>query len=61
MDNETIKNELKLFLQSKGVMQKKISEACGMSRTTVSFFINGKRNISYKNLLAIHQYIIANE
>lgn len=60
MSNELIREQLVKFLKEKGVMQKKIAEICETSPTTINLFLQGKRSISYKKLLAIHQYIKAN-
>lgn len=57
ISNEMIRDKLKDFLHKKGVMQMKVADECGMSRTTLSLFLQNKREVSYRKLLALHQYM----
>lgn len=57
MSNEILRKKLNEYLYCHGIMQKHVCEICGISPTTINQFIKGKRDISYKKLMLIHQYL----
>jgi len=60
MSNDLIRQELREYLISHGVMQIYVCDKCSINPTTLNQFILGKRNIGYKKLLTLHQYLIDN-
>lgn len=51
--NEEVRTELREYLEKHGVMQKFVSEKTGLSKTSISMFLNNQRNLTEDHLKKI--------
>ena len=57
LSNESIRKELIEFLKKNGIKNRFIAKKIDVSDTTISLFINGKRELSTKKLQALNELI----
>lgn len=57
MTQESIRNDLKNYLKDNGIKSKFIAQKIGLSEGMISYFINGKKNLSTKHLNSIYNII----
>jgi predicted transcriptional regulator len=57
MTQESIRNDLKNYLKDNGIKNKFIAQKIGLSEGMISYFINGKKNLSSNRLNSISDII----
>jgi len=53
--------EYKKLIRDKGLKQNFIAQKIGVSKTMMSLFLSGKRNLSPENKLKLHRILDINE
>ncbi|UYZ34173.1 helix-turn-helix transcriptional regulator [Clostridium beijerinckii] len=57
MNQDTIRNDLKKYLEDNGIKNKFIAKQIGLSESMVSYFLNGKKRLSSTSLNLIYNII----
>ncbi|NRT88893.1 helix-turn-helix domain-containing protein [Clostridium beijerinckii] len=57
MNQDTIRNDLKKYLEDNGIKNKFIAKQIGLSESMISYFLNGKKRLSSNSLNLIYNII----
>lgn len=60
MNQDTIRNDLKQYLEDNGIKNKFIAKQIGLSESMISYFLNGKKRLSSTSLNLISNIIYKN-
>lgn len=58
INNDFVMNELKSYLKNKGIKNKHVAEKVGLSNTSISLFLQGKRELARSKLQKIYELMI---